>query len=141
MAVLVDDMYKIMKRANGIGLAAPQVGQSFQLAIIEIPEERNRNQTVKSPKIPLTIMINPKIVRVGRQLETAIEGCLSIPGVEVDVTRPSWVEVRFQNLKKEIITVTAKDLFARAIQHEIDHLNGILITDHGPGRPIPKNDD
>jgi len=134
--LLAESMYEVMKKANGIGLAAPQVGESLQVAIIEIPEERNKKKTIISPRIPLTVLINPKIIRAGREIEAAYEGCLSLPGIEVEVKRPAWVEVRYQNLSKEIMTLTAKDLFGRAIQHEIDHLNGILITDHGLARKI-----
>lgn len=123
---------------KGIGLAAPQVGKPIRLAVIEYNPQRFRDtsgasgerqfQAAEQP-IPLTILINPKIVSCSREKEIAEEGCLSLPDLAYPVMRAKEVRVFAQNLEGEKIKIRAKDLFARVLQHEIDHLNGILITD------------
>ncbi len=132
---LVNDMRLAMKKAKGIGLAAPQVGIDKQIAIVEIPEERLEDGRIEVASVPLTILINPKIAESSRTQSTAYEGCLSLPKIQVNVTRPTKITVTFdQNNSRH--SLKADGLFARAIQHEIDHLNGILITDHGKAEPI-----
>ena len=118
---LVDGMFETMYAAKGVGLAAPQVGVSQQLTVIdcsagEDPEQRH-------------VLINPEIIfKEGSQ--TGEEGCLSIPGFREDVTRAQKATVRAKNLKGETVEVTGEDLLARALQHEIDHLHGVLFQQH-----------
>ncbi len=118
---LIDDMFVTMRQAKGIGLAAPQVGQPIRLAIIaeevdpQLPE-------------PLT-MINPQIVSPSLDQEVSEEGCLSIVGVFGDVQRATNITVRAFDRAGKPYTLKATNLLARAIQHEVDHLNGILFTD------------
>ena len=118
---LIDDMFESMYAAKGVGLAAPQIGISRQIAVIdcslgEKPEEK-------------LVLINPKILHTeGKQ--TGEEGCLSIPGFREQVTRARKVTVRAQNVKGEWFEKTGEELLARAFQHEIDHLHGKLYIKH-----------
>ena len=113
---ILDDMAETMYLASGVGLAAPQVGIDKQLAVIDVGKG-------------LVRMINPCIVkREGRACEE--EGCLSVPDVSVKVKRSAKVVVEFMNDDGEVLRVQAGGLFARAIQHEIDHLEGKLIVDY-----------
>lgn len=113
---LLDDLLETMRDAPGVGLAANQVGVPLQVAVIEI-EER------------ITELINPQIVRSsGEQLDW--EGCLSIPGFVAEVKRTAKVTVKARDRHGKEFRVRGDELFARALQHEIDHLNGILYVDY-----------
>jgi peptide deformylase len=113
---LLNNMYDTMIEADGVGLAAPQVGMDLQVAIVDIGDETG---TIE--------LINPEIIdKDGTQ--TDLEGCLSFPGLYGEVTRPSTIKVRTYNRKGKTLEFQAKDFLARAIQHEIDHLHGILFT-------------
>jgi len=113
--LLIKDMKETMYNSKGIGLAAPQVGILKRIVVIDIGEG------------PITL-INPEILQMeGSQL--ASEGCLSIPGVQKNVERPEIVKVKGLNETGEEVIIDAEGLFARAICHEIDHLNGILFID------------
>jgi peptide deformylase len=114
----IADMFETMYASRGVGLAAPQVGKPIRLTVIDTSagEEGGGDRLV---------LINPEIVaKSGSQ--TGEEGCLSIPGFREDVTRAKWVKVRAQNALGETFEVEGTDLLARAMQHEADHLDGIL---------------
>ncbi|TCO78978.1 peptide deformylase [Marinisporobacter balticus] len=112
---LIDDMVDTMYAADGVGLAAPQVGILKKIAVIDIGDG-------------IIELINPKIIEEkGEQIDA--EGCLSVPGVTGDVKRPKWVKVRGLDRKGQMIEIEGEDLLARALCHEIDHLEGILFTD------------
>lgn len=114
--MLLDDMVETMRAANGVGLAAPQVGVLRRIVVIEV-EEGN-----------VIELINPKIIAYsGEQTDT--EGCLSVPGRSGTVTRPRHVTVRALNRKGESFDITGSDLLARAFCHELDHLDGKLYVD------------
>ena len=114
--VLIDDMFETMYESNGVGLAAPQVGILKRLVVIDVDYET-----------PL-VLINPIIIeREGEQ--TGDEGCLSLPGLAATVTRPNRVVCRCLNEEMEEIEIEGEGLLARAICHEIDHLDGILYKD------------
>ncbi|HEY1074582.1 MAG TPA: peptide deformylase, partial [Patescibacteria group bacterium] len=126
LKTLSEHMRQVMKDYAGMGLAAPQVGQSIRLITVEYqPVEGDKN-----PAIPFTVMINPEITKMGKETDWLSEGCLSIPYVEVDIERPTEVSVTYQDLDGTKQTIHAKGLFARIVQHEIDHLNGTLILDY-----------
>ncbi len=115
IVTLIDDMIETMYHADGIGLAAPQVGVLKRIIVLDVGEG-------------VIELINPKIIeKQGEQIEA--EGCLSIPGVSGDVKRPEFVKVRGLNRQGQSIVVEGDDLLARALCHEIDHLDGILFTD------------
>jgi len=114
-----EGMFSVMYDNSGVGLAAPQVGMSKRVCVIDIREDGR----------PVYVMINPRITkREGEEIETE-EGCLSVPDVFADVKRAERVEVAYVDLDGEEQKLEAEGLLARAIQHEIDHLNGVLFID------------
>lgn len=118
---LADDMFESMYAAHGVGLAAPQIGISKRIAVIDV--------TFKEDPKAKIILVNPEIVHTdGRQ--TSNEGCLSIPEFREKVTRPMRVTVRAQDLEGKTIEVKGEELLARALLHETDHLNGKLYINH-----------
>ncbi len=121
LAKLVDDMFETMADAGGVGLAAPQIGVSSRLFVMDTPEtdERARERHV---------LINPEIIRVEGE-QTGDEGCLSFPGLFQTVRREMRVIARAQNIKGEQIEIDVQDLAARCILHETDHCDGIVFLD------------
>ena len=121
LAQLVEEMFDSMYAAQGIGLAAPQINISKRITVIDVSfKERPEDQLA---------LINPVILdKNGKQVEE--EGCLSLPEIREKVTRAAWVKVRAQDVKGRTFEVEGEELLARALQHEIDHLNGILFIDH-----------
>lgn len=120
LMTLIDDMYDTMYEANGVGLAAPQVGILKRLVVIDIGEGN-----------PITL-INPVIINKSGE-QTGDEGCLSIPGKVATVTRPNYVLCHAMNENMEKIEIEAEGLLARAICHELDHLDGVLYKDLAEG--------
>ena len=118
---IADDMLKAMYDSDGVGLAAPQIGVSKRIVVIDV----NPNDLSCEP----IALINPEIVEREGQ-EDAEEGCLSVPEVRGEVKRAEKVTIKALNLDGKKVRIEATDLFARAIQHEIDHLNGVLFVDH-----------
>ena len=118
---LAKDMLQSMYSAKGIGLAGPQVGISKELLVIDINFEDSAAE-------PL-ILINPEITAFGSTLNTYEEGCLSIPGVYLNVVRPSTIKLKFRDEMGRPRKMNADGLLARCIQHEVDHLRGILFVD------------
>ena len=118
---LAREMLRSMYAARGIGLAAPQVGVHQQLLVIDLDPEEASN--------PPLVLINPEIVATSGALDTYEEGCLSIPGVYLDVVRPTAIEVSFRDEMGRPRKMKADGLMARCIQHEMDHLNGVLFVD------------
>lgn len=117
---LVRDMFETMYEAPGIGLAAPQVGVGRRLCVVDVSEDKNA---------PLCL-INPEITWRSENLVTAEEGCLSLPDQYAEVTRPDAVELVYQDETGAERKLRAEGLLARCIQHEVDHLDGILFIDH-----------
>lgn len=117
---LISEMAEAMKKANGIGIAAPQVGEPIQLAIVDVPRDMGGAGRI--------VLINPRIVSAYGS-EVSEEGCLSVPGVQVKVKRYKEVTVETLGIDGKTVTYKASGLLAKAFQHEIDHLNGILIID------------
>jgi len=118
---LARDMLRSMYSSSGIGLAAPQVGVHKQLLVIDLDPE-----TATTPPM---VLINPEIRSFGSAIETYEEGCLSIPGVYLNVVRPSVVEVTYRDELGRPQRLKADGLLSRCIQHEMDHLNGVLFVD------------
>ena len=119
--ILAKEMLESMYSAKGIGLAAPQVGISKELLVIDINFEDSAAE-------PL-ILINPEITAFGSTLNSYEEGCLSIPGVYLDVIRPSTIKLKFRDEMGRPRKMNADGLLARCIQHEVDHLRGVLFVD------------
>jgi len=122
LRALVADMLETMYFAEGIGLAAPQIGVSVRVCVLDLHDEDH-------PEAGRWVFVNPVVVESSDDVVKAPEGCLSIPEMEEVVTRPARVTVRGFDAKGQAIEVEAEGLLARALQHEIDHLNGILFID------------
>ena len=118
---LAEDMFATMYAAQGIGLAAPQIGKSMRIAVVDVTGGKNAEAKI--------VLVNPEITH-GEGEKREEEGCLSIPGFRGYVVRPHFVTVRAQNLKGEMFEIRGEDLLARAFCHEIDHLNGVLFLQH-----------
>ncbi|HDR4569788.1 peptide deformylase [Bacillus cytotoxicus] len=116
LVILLKDMYETMVTADGVGLAAPQVGVSLQVAVIDIGDDTGKIE-----------LINPVILEK-RGEQVGPEGCLSFPGLYGEVERAEYIKVRAQNRRGKIFLLEANGFLARAIQHEIDHLHGVLFT-------------
>jgi peptide deformylase len=114
---LIDDMVETMHATSGVGLAAPQVGVSLRVAVIELPGE----ETV--------VLVNPEIVKRSGEIEVT-EGCLSVPGYRGDIKRPEKVTVKALDRNGKEFRIKGEGLMAEALEHEIDHLNGVLYIDH-----------
>ncbi len=114
-------MFAAMYAAPGIGLAAPQVGLPLRFCIVDLAPNDERQ--------PLTL-INPEILAASQDVMTREEGCLSLPNQYADVTRPDGIRVRFQDPEGRVRTLDMEGLLATCVQHEIDHLNGVLFIDH-----------
>jgi peptide deformylase len=132
---LTQDMIETMRAANGVGLAAQQVGEALQLTVLDVSQVEDRPSTMKlngkdvDPKtaMPL-VLINPEIKLAG-ETELATEACLSFPEITGGIERAKLVIARAQTLDGSEIEIEASGLLGRAIQHEVDHLNGILFID------------
>ena len=123
----IQKMVKVLRKEGGIGLAANQLGYDNRVIAIEF-ENLSKKEGVKE-HIPLTIFINPEVVEFSRQEECLEEGCLSVPKIELEVDRPSKLKLKYQNQEGHKIKIAPKGLLARILQHEIDHLNGIIFTE------------
>jgi peptide deformylase len=132
---LAANMIETMHAANGIGLAAQQVGEALQLTVLDVSQIEDRPSTLKlngkdvdpTASMPL-VLINPKI-ELGRETEIGTEGCLSFPEINGQIERAESTTARAQDLEGDKIEIVASGLLARAIQHEVDHLDGILFID------------
>jgi peptide deformylase len=132
---LAASMIETMHAANGIGLAAQQVGEALQLTVLDISQIEDRPSTLRlngkdvdpTESMPL-VLINPEI-ELGGETEIGTEGCLSFPEINGQIERAESTMARAQNLEGDKIEIVATGLLARAIQHEVDHLNGILFID------------
>jgi len=114
---LITKMEEILDKNNGVGLAAPQIGENKRIFITKVPGDI------------LRVFINPEIIQTSQELENYEEGCLSIPGVWAKVVRPTAIAMQAWDSKGKVFRVDVEGILARVIQHEFDHLNGILFTD------------
>lgn len=124
---LIDDMVETMHSVNGVGLAAPQVGIPLRLAVIQVPADYEEPHAGE-----LFVLINPEIIKASDETTTE-EGCLSLPGFAGDVPRATKVTFKAKDRNGKEYRLKAEGLLAQAVQHEIDHLNGVLFYDHLPG--------
>ena len=118
---LAEDMFASMYAAQGVGLAAPQIGKNLRLAVVDVTGGKNPEAKI--------VLANPEIVHAEGEVREE-EGCLSIPGFRGYVLRPQFVTIKAQNAKGEAFEIRGENLLARAFCHEIDHLNGILFLQH-----------
>ncbi len=127
VAKLAEDMVDTMREANGVGLAAPQVGINERLIVVEMPTEHFEDDPQAGK---LYVVVNPEIVRARGEREVGDEGCLSIPGYVGEVERPTQVTIKGTDVRGNPVRVKAYDYLARIFLHEIDHLDGVLFIDH-----------
>ena len=118
---LAEDMFASMYAAQGVGLAAPQIGRSLRIAVVDVTGGKNPEAKI--------VLANPEVIHAEGEVREE-EGCLSIPGFRGYVVRPQFVTVKAQNAKGEAFEIRGENLLARAFCHEIDHLNGILFLQH-----------
>ena len=119
---LMDDMLDTMRGALGIGLAAPQVGVARRVIVLDVAREGEEPRPMR--------LANPEILWRSEELTTQSEGCLSVPEHYADVTRPAEIRLRYLDYENELRELDAKGLLATCLQHEIEHLDGILFVDH-----------
>ncbi|NNF26042.1 MAG: peptide deformylase [Gemmatimonadetes bacterium] len=121
---LVRNMFDTMYHAEGVGLAAPQVGISKRITVLDVPADADEDHR------HVIALINPRVTKVSKDTEKGVEGCLSIPGIEESVVRSVSVVVEGLSPDGEEVVIEAEGLLARALQHELDHLDGVLFLDH-----------
>lgn len=124
LKLLIEDMYETMDMAYGVGLAAPQIGILKRLIVVDNREDEEE----EGERSMRFYMINPEIIEKDGE-EVSMEGCLSVPGKQGTVKRAKHIKVKYNDLEGQEIIMEAEDFLARIIQHETDHLNGILYTD------------
>jgi len=135
LQTLIDDMVETMQAAQGVGLAGPQVAESLRLFVACLEEEPqlDEEEAAPPPQPPgvgrLHVMINPEIVRASREMVTGVEGCLSIPGYAGDVERHQAITIRYQDRHGQKRKLKTFGWMARVLQHEYDHLDGVLFID------------
>ena len=142
LQTLVDDMVETMRQAPGVGLAAPQVGESLRLIVVEYPVDDAKEDSPKK----LYVVANPEIKNVSVETEMGIEGCLSLPGLQGEVERALELRVTGRTRRGQPVRIKAKGWLARIFQHEIDHLDGVVFTDRAvrvwkptPDEPVLDN--
>ncbi len=137
---LAESMIKIMKESSGIGLAAVQIGDARRVFVAQNDHQAVKSQEprheIYNQKVSLMVVVNPKIISKSKNFLTLEEGCLSIPGQAVDVTRSRSILIQGFSLKGYPIKLKLAGLAARIVQHELDHLNGKLIIDYGSARQV-----
>ena len=131
LQTLIDDMIETMRDAPGVGLAAPQVGVSERVIVVEYaePEEVEEGEEPKEVEPKLYVMVNPEIVKNSPETVVGIEGCLSVPMLVGEVERAEEVRIKGFNRRGQPMKLKANGWLARIFQHEIDHLNGVVFTD------------
>lgn len=134
---LIDDMVDTMREAPGVGLAAPQVGISERIIVVEYALDDSKEDAPKK----LFTMLNPEIKEMSAETELGIEGCLSVPGFQGEVERSLAITVKGLNRHGQPMKVKAKGWLARIFQHEIDHINGIVFTDRATRLWKPEPED
>ena len=129
LQTLIEDMVETMRQAPGVGLAAPQVGVSERLIVVEYAEPSEEGEEEKEVKPKLYVVANPEIVKTSSEKVLGVEGCLSIPGLVGEVERFATVQIKGLNRRGQPMKIKADGWLARIFQHEIDHVNGVVFPD------------
>lgn len=132
LRAVVKDMIQTMREERGVGLAAQQVGRTEALCVVDVPFEYDRDESgVRyNPDVPMPlVLVNPEIAESSSETESADEGCLSFPGIYAPIERPVEITVRFLDARGKPQTLRLRKFVARVVQHEMDHLNGVLLVD------------
>jgi peptide deformylase len=141
LQTVIDDMIETMREAPGVGLAAPQIGLSERLIVVEYYENEEAEQAEDEAKKKVWVMLNPEIVRASEEKVMGVEGCLSIPNLVGEVERHEAIQVKGLNRRGQPMRVKASGWLARIFQHEIDHVNGVVFTDRATRVWIPKTEE
>lgn len=123
LAALVEDMNDTMRAMNGAGLAAPQIGVSLRVVVFEVRQNPRYPQV---EEVPYTVLVNPELTPLGDAMEDGWEGCLSVPGMRGLVPRYQWLHYRGSDVRGLPVERTVEGFHARVVQHEVDHLDGVL---------------
>ena len=136
LQTLIDDMIETMRDAPGVGLAAPQVGVSDRVIVVEYPKDDEKEDSPKK----LFVVVNPEIKEFSDETGMGVEGCLSVPGYQGEVERSLAVTVKGLTRHGQLMKINAKGWLARIFQHEVDHLNGVVFTDRATKvwKPAPE---
>jgi len=141
LQTLIDDMIETMRAAPGVGLAAPQVGISSRLIVVEYFENEPAEEAEEEAKKKVWVLLNPEIVKASQEMVMGIEGCLSVPDLVGEVERHESIQVKGLNRHGQPMRVKAKGWLARIFQHEIDHLNGVVFTDLATNVWLPQTEE
>lgn len=141
LQTLIDDMIETMREAPGVGLAAPQVGMSDRLIVVEYYENEKAEEAEDEMKKKVWTILNPEIVKVSDEKVMGVEGCLSIPDLVGEVERHEKVQIKGLNRHGKPMRIKAQGWLARIFQHEIDHVNGIVFTDRATHVWIPQTEE
>jgi peptide deformylase len=141
LQTVIDDMIETMREAPGVGLAAPQVGISDRLIVVEYYEHEPVEEAEDDAKKKIWVIINPEIVKTSEEKVMGVEGCLSVPNLVGEVERHDAVQLKGLNRRGQPMRVKAQGWLARIFQHEIDHLNGVVFTDLATKVWLPQTDE
>lgn len=141
LQTVIDDMIETMRDAPGVGLAAPQIGVSDRLIVVEYYENEQAEEAEEEAKKKLWVLLNPEIVKASEEKVMGVEGCLSIPNLVGEVERHDAIQIKGLNRHGQPMRVKAQGWLARIFQHEIDHLNGVVFTDLATHVWLPETDE
>ena len=141
LQTVIDDMIETMREAPGVGLAAPQIGISDRLIVVEYYENEQAEEAEEEAKKKVWVMLNPEIVKASDEKVMGVEGCLSVPNLVGEVERHEAVQIKGLNRRGQPMRVKAQGWLARIFQHEIDHINGIVFTDLATHVWLPETDE
>ena len=141
LQTVIDDMIETMRDAPGVGLAAPQIGISDRLIVVEYYENDEAEEAEDEAKKKVWVMLNPEIVKASEEKVMGVEGCLSVPNLVGEVERHEAVQVKGLNRRGQPMRVKVSGWLARIFQHEIDHLNGVVFPDLATHVWIPETDE
>ena len=141
LQTVIDDMIETMRDAPGVGLAAPQVGISDRLIVVEYYENEEAEEAEDETKKKVWVMLNPEIVKASEEKVMGVEGCLSIPNLVGEVERHEAIQIKARNRHGQPMKLKVSGWLARIFQHEVDHLNGIVFTDLATRVWIPETEE
>lgn len=141
LQTVIDDMIETMRDAPGVGLAAPQIGISERLIVVEYYENEQAEEAEEEAKKKTWVMLNPEIIKASEEKVMGVEGCLSVPNLVGEVERHAAVQVKGLNRRGQPMRVKVSGWLARIFQHEIDHLNGVVFTDLATRVWLPETDE
>lgn len=141
LQTVIDDMIETMREAPGVGLAAPQIGISDRLIVVEYYENAQAEEAEDETKKKVWVMLNPEIAKASEEKVMGVEGCLSIPNLVGEVERHETIQIKALNRRGQPMRLKVSGWLARIFQHEVDHLNGVVFTDLATRVWIPETEE